>query len=174
MTRHKLTYSALLFLTLILASPFFFYKLGQSSLLSFDEAWYAAIARNVRTTSDPFNLYFNNSRFADHPPAGFWFIAATQATFGNTEFGSRAAAAIIGMAALVLIFILGTLIVSPAVGLASAIALSHLPGSFIVPARPIWMSPLPSFLFSPLSWPSFHPDAGYISGPSASASPYSF
>lgn len=134
MTRHKLTYSALLFLTLILASPFFFYKLGQSSLLSFDEAWYAAIARNIRMTSDPFNLYFNSSRFADHPPAGFWFISASQAVFGDAEFGSRAAAAIIGLATLVVIFILGTLVASPAVGLASAIALFSSPW-FIYRAR---------------------------------------
>jgi 4-amino-4-deoxy-L-arabinose transferase-like glycosyltransferase len=121
------TYLLLLFFFLCLILPSFFYKLGASSLVSFDEAWYAAVARNIRTTKDPLNLYFNGSRFVDHPPAGFWFIAATQAIFGDNEFGSRAAAAILGLAALVLIFILGTLISSPAVGLASVVALSSSP-----------------------------------------------
>jgi 4-amino-4-deoxy-L-arabinose transferase-like glycosyltransferase len=120
-------YVLLLLVYLIFIFPSFFYKLGASSLVSFDEAWYATIAHNINITHDPLNLYFNNSRFADHPPAGFWFLAASQAILGNNEFGSRAAAAILGLATLVLVFILGTQISSPAAGLASAIALSSSP-----------------------------------------------
>ena len=53
----------LLFLTL----PLFFYKLGQSSLVSFDEAWYASISRNILQTGDLFNLTFNGKAYYDHP-----------------------------------------------------------------------------------------------------------
>ena len=37
----------LMLLLFLLFSPLYLYKLGQSSLVSFDEAWYAQIARNV-------------------------------------------------------------------------------------------------------------------------------
>lgn len=133
-TRGNLVYGLLLFLTILLASPLFFYKLGQSSLDSFDEAWYAAVAGNIRLTRDPLNLYFNGSRFADHPPAGFWLMAITQTIFGNHEFGSRAASAFLGLSALVLVFVLGRQLVSSSVGLASAVALSSSPW-FIYRAR---------------------------------------
>jgi 4-amino-4-deoxy-L-arabinose transferase-like glycosyltransferase len=119
---------------LILSAPLFFYKLGSSSLVSFDEAWYAAVARNIRVTKDPFNLYFNDGRFADHPPAGFWLISLSQTMFGDNEFGSRASSAILGLSTLIVIFLLGTKVSSPIVGLASSIALASSPW-FIFRAR---------------------------------------
>jgi 4-amino-4-deoxy-L-arabinose transferase-like glycosyltransferase len=125
--KSKLTYFFLLFGFLVFIFPSFFYKLGDSSLYSFDEAWYGTIAKNISITHDPLNLYFNGGRFADHPPTGFWFIALTQNIFGPNEFGTRAAAALFGLACLALIFILGSQIASPAVGLASAMGLASAP-----------------------------------------------
>jgi 4-amino-4-deoxy-L-arabinose transferase-like glycosyltransferase len=133
MLRTHRVYLLLLLFLLIFSIPVFFHKLGASSLTSFDEAWYAAIARNI-TLPNPFQLYFNGGRFYDHPPAGFWLIRTTQLAFGVDEFGSRAAAAILGLASLALIFILGCQISSPAVGLASAVALLSSPW-FISRAR---------------------------------------
>ena len=43
----------LLFLPLL---PLFFYKLGQSSLTSYDEAWYGSIAKQIIQNGDLINL----------------------------------------------------------------------------------------------------------------------
>lgn len=134
MSRLSLTHLILLSITLLVSFPIFFHKLGQSSLVSFDEAWYAAIAKNIGRTGDLFNLYYNNNPFADHPPAGFWFIRLGQIIFGIDEFGSRASSAIFGLLTLGLVFILGTQVASPIVGIASALALSASPW-FIYRAR---------------------------------------
>ena len=104
-----------------------FYKLGASSLTSFDEAWYAAISKNIINSGNLLNLKFNNQPFVDHPPAGFWLIAISQKIFGIDEFGSRAASAVIGLATLALIFRIGQKLSSPSVGLASAITLLSSP-----------------------------------------------
>ncbi len=130
----KLFYYFLLTLTLVLTYPIFFYKLGQSSLVSWDEAWYAAISKNINRTGNYFNLYFNNQRFADHPPAGFWLMAVSQKIFGYSEFSARFPSALLGWLSLIVIFLFGKLLASPSVGLASAIVLSASPW-FVTRAR---------------------------------------
>ena len=40
----------------LLFSPLFFYNLGGTSLVDFDEAWYAEIARNILVNHQPFLL----------------------------------------------------------------------------------------------------------------------
>lgn len=115
----------LLNLILILSlSPLFFYKLGQSSLTSWDEAWYAQISKHIMQTGDLFNLVFNNYPFVDHPPGGVWITAALFKLFGVTEFTARLLSTISAIFSLILTYILGKKIFqSRTVGLASAIAL---------------------------------------------------
>ncbi len=134
MRQKSYIYLLLLLFTITALSPLFFYRLGQSSLVSWDEAWYGAIAKNILKSGDFLNLRFNDSRFADHPPAGFWLMALSIKIFGISEFGVRAASAILGFLTLALIFVLGLLISSPAVGLASVLALASSPW-FISRAR---------------------------------------
>jgi len=129
-----LKYPLLLLLLLTITSPLFFFKLGQSSLVSFDEAWYAEIAKQLLYTGTPFSLNFNSQPFVDHPPAGFWLIASTQTIFGINEFGSRSAGAVAGLLVLAVIFIFGSLLFHPVVGFSSAIALASSPW-FIYRAR---------------------------------------
>lgn len=112
---------------LVSLSLLFYFKLGQSSLVSFDEAWYASISRNLLSSGDLFNLKFNDRAFVDHPPVGFWLIASTQGLFGIDEFGSRAASAFAGLLTLAIIFIFGSLLFHPAVGIASVFALASSP-----------------------------------------------
>jgi 4-amino-4-deoxy-L-arabinose transferase-like glycosyltransferase len=124
----------LLVFLLSLTLPLFFYKLGQSSLVSFDEAWYADIARNILKTGDVLNLYWNGKYFTDHPVAGYWIIALGQAIFGINEFGSRFGSAILGFFTLVILYFLGKELfnnfgsfASRLVGFLSAIALASSP-----------------------------------------------
>src|SRR3990167_4817101 len=60
--------SSLLFLVF---SFIFFYNLAGTSLIDFDEAWYAEIARNILKNKQPLILSFNESYYSDHPPLAF-------------------------------------------------------------------------------------------------------
>lgn len=108
---------------LFLSLPLFFYKLGQSSLVSFDEAWYGDIARNILKTGDIFLLHWNGGVYNDHPPAGFWLIALSEKIFGFSEFAVRFAPAFCGFLSLIIIFYLGKELFNRWVGFASAIVL---------------------------------------------------
>lgn len=110
------------FLTLL--SPLYFYKLGQSSLSSWDEAWYGSIAGNILQSGNFLILWWNGSIYSDHPPAGFWIIALGQSVLGINEFGSRIGSAIFGMLGLYLVYLLGKEMFSRVVGFTSALALS--------------------------------------------------
>lgn len=119
---HKLDLLALLIISLL--APLFFYKLGQSSLVSWDEAWYAAIARNILNDRDILHLTFNGGIYLDHPPLGFWLMAATLILGGSNEFWVRFPQAILGLGGLAGLYFLGKELFGRAVGLASAIALA--------------------------------------------------
>jgi hypothetical protein len=104
--------------------PLFFYKLGQSSLVSWDEAWYAEIARNILQSGNLFSLFWNGAGYFDHPPVGFWLIAISELIFGNSEFGVRASSALFGFLSLIVTYLLGRELFNKTVGFCSAIGLS--------------------------------------------------
>ena len=114
-------------LALLCLSPIFFYKLGQSSLVSWDEAWYASIARNIITTGDFLKLFWNGKPFFDHPVGGFWWMAMSFKIFGVSDFSARFASALFGILTLVFVYFLGKKLFNPWVGFASALALSSAP-----------------------------------------------
>lgn len=109
---------------LLFLTPLFFYKLGASSLISFDEAWYGDIARNMLKSGDFLNLTWNGSSYIDHPPAGFWLIAISETIFGVNEFGVRLSSAFLGLLSLVILYFLGKELFSREVGFASSLALA--------------------------------------------------
>ncbi len=111
-----------IFLLLLIFIPPFFYKLGQSSLVSWDEAWYADISHNILKTGDLFNLIWNDKPFSDKPPGQFWIEALTFKFFGVFEFAARLPSAITGFLSLLLIYLIGKTF-SKTVGLMSVLAL---------------------------------------------------
>lgn len=108
---------------ILLLSPLFFYKLGQSSLVSWDEAWYADISRHVLKTGDLFHLVFNGHPFVDQPPGGFWIEAISFKLFGISELSARLPSALLGVLSLMVIYLLGKKLFNRWVGLSSALAL---------------------------------------------------
>jgi 4-amino-4-deoxy-L-arabinose transferase-like glycosyltransferase len=108
---------------LFLSLPLFFYKLGQSSLVSWDEAWYADIARNVLEKREIFKIYWYGNRFYDHPPAGFWLMAASFKFLGINEYAAMFSQALVGFLTLVVTYLLGKELFNRIVGLSSAVAL---------------------------------------------------
>ncbi|MBI4058857.1 glycosyltransferase family 39 protein [Candidatus Microgenomates bacterium] len=114
------------FIPLILLTflaPLFFYKLGESSLVSWDEAWYADIARNILNSGDIFHLTWNGGSYVDHPPAGFWLMAIIFKIFGVSEFWARFPSALLGLASVYVLYFLSKELFNRTVGFASALAL---------------------------------------------------
>ena len=91
-------------LLILLLLPIFFYKLGHSSLVSWDEAWYGVISKNILKTGDYLNLVYNNEPYFDHPPFGFWLQSLSINFFGPSEFAIRFPAAVLGFLTLVAVY----------------------------------------------------------------------
>lgn len=121
---HKFRLDILNLGLLTLLSPLYFYKLGQSSLNSWDEAWYGSIAGNILQSGNFLILWWNGSIYSDHPPAGFWIITFFQSIFGVNELGTRIGSAIFGMLGIYLVYLLGKEMFSRVAGFSSALALS--------------------------------------------------
>ena len=114
----------LVIILLLLTLPLFFYKLGQTSLTSFDEAWYGEISRNIIISGNLLNLTWNGEPYIEHPPAGFWMIAVAMKMLGEDEFAVRFAPAFLGFLSLIVIYFLGKELFNRIVGFASSIGLA--------------------------------------------------
>lgn len=121
-------------LFLLLTLPLFFYKLGQSSLVSWDEAWYADIARNILESGDLLHLNFNGNPYTDHPAFGFWLVAITFKIFGVNEYWARFPQAASGFLGIIFIYLLGRDMFGRVVGICASLALASSPW-FIFRAR---------------------------------------
>lgn len=117
-------YLLLLFTLIILTLPLFLYKLGQTSLVSWDEAWYAEVARNIAKSGNIINMTWDNHPYFDHPPSGYWLMAATYKIFGINEFWTRFPSALSGIISIILLYLLGKKLFNPLVGFSSAVALT--------------------------------------------------
>lgn len=136
----------LLVCLLLLTFPLFFYKLSQNSLVSWDEAWYGGIAKNILTSGNFFSLSFNGSPYFDHPPAGFWIEALGEKIFGVNELGVRFFPATLGFLSLLILYFLGKEFFGRVVGFASALALSSATW-FLFRARSGNLDTILTFLF---------------------------
>ncbi|EKD89960.1 MAG: undecaprenyl phosphate-lipid A 4-amino-4-deoxy-L-arabinose transferase [uncultured bacterium] len=114
----------LILLLIIALLPLFVFKLGQTSLVSWDEAWYAEVARNITRSGSLINMIWNGQPYFDHPIAGYWLMAITYKIFGINEFWTRFPSALSGVFSIILLYLLGKKLFHPLVGFASAIALS--------------------------------------------------
>ncbi|MCL4397659.1 glycosyltransferase family 39 protein [Patescibacteria group bacterium] len=118
-----LSLDVLVFLFLLLFLPLFFWNLGGFGLADFDEAWYAAIARNIIHSGNPYLLTFNSGAYLDHPYLGFFLMALSMKLFGITEFAARFPSAILGFLSVYFLYLLGKNLFSRLAGLASALVL---------------------------------------------------
>ncbi|PIZ62935.1 hypothetical protein COY16_03255 [Candidatus Roizmanbacteria bacterium CG_4_10_14_0_2_um_filter_39_13] len=103
----------------------FFFRLDWMPLNSWDEAWYASIAREIVKHNEWVFLQFNNIPFYDHPPMGFWITASVYKIIGVSEFSTRAPNVIAGLLSTILIYLIGTEIgKNKLVGFCSAIIIN--------------------------------------------------
>lgn len=87
-------------------SILFFFHVNYSTLSSWDEAWYAVIARDMLARGDFLRMHFNSLPFFDHPPAGFWFMALSYKLLGVSEFSTRLPSVSFGIGSIALTYLL--------------------------------------------------------------------
>lgn len=114
---------ALILILFAFSLPLFLYNLDGYSLIDFDEAWYAEIARNILINHQPLLLSFNQTPYLDHPPAGFALIAISFLFFGVGEFSARFPSAILGFASVIVTYLIGKNLFNKAVGIGAGVML---------------------------------------------------
>src|SRR3989338_8501598 len=107
----------------LIFSPLFFYNLSGTSLVDFDEAWYAEVARNILVNRQPFLLSFNGVPYWDHPPLGFILIAISFLIFGINEFAARFPSALLGFLYVILLYFIGKNLFNRIVGIGAGLML---------------------------------------------------
>lgn len=95
---------ALLIILILLFGFLFFYRLDWNTLVSWDEAWYGTIARNMLKSGDWMRMVWKGQPYFDHPPMGFWLMAISYKIFGINEFSTRLPSALLGLFSILLIY----------------------------------------------------------------------
>jgi 4-amino-4-deoxy-L-arabinose transferase-like glycosyltransferase len=112
----------LLFL-LPLSLFFLVYKLGSGSLASWDEALYAAIAKEVVHTGDWLRFTLDGSPWTDKPPLAIWATAVMFKVFGVNEFAARLFSALCGAGTVIVTYFMGRELVNRWTGFLAACVL---------------------------------------------------
>jgi 4-amino-4-deoxy-L-arabinose transferase-like glycosyltransferase len=111
-----------------------FYKLGDTFLTNWDEAWYADVARNMARTGNLITPVWNHQPFFDKPPLYYWLSALSFKVFGVSEFAARFFSALAALGVCVLTYFLGRELISKRAGLISAVVVGSSIG-FLYRAR---------------------------------------
>ncbi len=122
--RLALTTESILFISLtLLAFCLFFWRLGRGTLLDWDEAIYAQIAKEIVHGGDWLTLHYGYKPWFEKPPLLMWLTAVLFKLFSINELWSRAVSAASGAALIGVTFLLGKRVRNELVGVASAIVL---------------------------------------------------
>ena len=114
------------YLTIVVFAAFFiFIKLAGVTLLEWDEAIYAKVAKNMYETGDWLNLRWpkTDNLWLEKPPLYMWLSTVVFNLIGPDEFAARFWAAILGIAGIVVTFILGKKLFNRFTGFVSAFIL---------------------------------------------------
>lgn len=93
-----------LIILLVLFGFIFLFRLDYKPLESWDEAWYAAIAKDIAKTGNFMDTTYNKKPYYDHPPVGFILMATSYKIFGINEFSTRFPSAVLGLLSILLIY----------------------------------------------------------------------
>ena len=101
-----------------------FTGLSRTPLFQPIEGLTAEVAREMLENGNWFEPHFNYSIYADKPPLFYWVTIPGLKLFGNTELGARFGLALVGLAEIILVFLLGRLLYGSLAGLMGAAALA--------------------------------------------------
>ena len=82
----------------------FFWKLGQSAFVDYDEATYAQVIKEMLNSGHLLSLTYFGSHAFDKPPLYFWMAALCAKFFGLNEFALRMPAALTGIGSILLVW----------------------------------------------------------------------
>ncbi len=99
------------------------YKLGEGSLASWDEAIYAAVAKEILRSGDWFRLMLAGDLWYDKPPLAIWATAFFYKAFGISEFSARLFSGLCGAGTVVVTYLIGRQLINRWVGLIGALVL---------------------------------------------------
>src|SRR3989339_1572104 len=102
--RYFLKNNLLIILLIILFSFLFVYRFDWNTLVSWDEAWYGSIAREMLKTGDWMRMIWNSKPYYDHPPMGFWLIVISYKLFGISEFSTRLPSVVLSLLTIILVY----------------------------------------------------------------------
>ncbi len=105
----------------------FLYRLGADALRDWDEATYAAVAREMLERRDWLSPSLGDVYFPNKPPLLYWLMAAFDRLFGAGEFSSRLPAALFGLLGVVGVFLVGRRLHGRKTGLLAALVLATAP-----------------------------------------------
>lgn len=114
-------------LLIVISLLLFIPHLGHTPLRSWDEAWYAEIARNILKSSDWFLMKWNGLPYYDHPPFGFWLMTISFKIFGVSEFSARLPSAFCGIFSILLIYLIGKQLFNKYAGFGAGLVLATTP-----------------------------------------------
>lgn len=125
----------LVFLTLLFSLFVFFFRLGDRSLIEFDEGVYALVAKRMAQSSDFLTLRWQEGKaWFDKGPLYFWLTAPLLKIFGYSAFNVRFWSSFLGFLTVVSVFLIGITLADVYVGVIAASVLSATVG-FVYYAR---------------------------------------
>lgn len=89
---------------LLLSSFLLFWRLGETHLTNWDEAWYADVARTMSEKGNVLTPLWNGQPFLEKPPLFYWLTALSYRVFGDTEFSARFVSALAGFGTVLLVY----------------------------------------------------------------------
>ena len=105
-----------IFLLLLLCFILFFLHLGARPLWDTDEGMHASTSKEMVLSGDWITPTFNGINFYDKPVLHNWFISLSFLIFGFSEFAARLPAAILGLAGVLITYLLGRRMFGPTAG----------------------------------------------------------
>lgn len=97
LTENRNLWRALCGATLVLVSVVFFFRLGESAFLDYDEATYAEVIRESEVSGDILTLKFLSKNWFEKPPFYIWAAIGSSRIFDDVEFAYRFPAAMSGV-----------------------------------------------------------------------------
>ena len=76
---------------------FIFFRLGNTSLTNWDEAWFGSVAQDMAKSGNLLAGKWNGQTFFYEPPLLVWLLSLTIKIFGGSEFWLRSISAISGV-----------------------------------------------------------------------------
>ena len=107
----------------VISSIIIMWNIWSGSLLSWDEAFYGAVSKEIFRTGDWINLYWSGMPWSDKPPLYMWMTTLFYNSFGINEFSVRLFSSICGTGTILAVYFLGRELYSRRAAIASALVL---------------------------------------------------